>query len=290
MSLAAALSRTLGCEVAAGSEREVSGGSINSCSRFDSERGPLFVKHGDANSLEMFRAEADGLAELSRARAVRVPEVLAVGEHDGAAFLVLEWIDLRSATASSETKLGELLATQHRATQDKFGWHRDNTIGSTPQSNQLTADWIDFLREQRLHPQLALAKENGASGEIIDSGHRLCEQLEYFFADYRPSRSLLHGDLWGGNWGADASGRPVLFDPAVYFGDREADLAMTRLFGGFGASFYSAYQAAWPLDTGAAARVPLYNLYHVLNHFNLFGGGYMRQALTMIQRLLAELE
>ena len=289
MSLAAALSRTLGCEVVAGSERRVGGGSINSCSRFESARGSIFVKHGEADSLDMFQAEAEGLAELSRARAVRVPEVLAVREQDGIAFLALEWIDLLGATAISETRLGEQLAAQHRVTREKFGWHRDNTIGSTPQSNRSSAAWVEFFREQRLRPQLALARDNGAGANLIDSGQQLCAQLEYFFADYRPAPSLLHGDLWGGNWGVDGSGQPVLFDPAVYFGDREADLAMTRLFGGFGAPFHAAYRSAWPLDAGAATRVNLYNLYHVLNHFNLFGGGYARQALTMIQRLLAEL-
>lgn len=148
---------------------------------------------------------------------------------------------------------------------------------------------MDFLRQQRLLPQLALAVRSGAHATLIDRGHRLCERLEAFFGDYRPQPSLLHGDLWGGNWAADAQGRPVLFDPAVYFGDREADLAMTRLFGGFGAPVYAAYQAAWPLDAGAERRVALYNLYHVLNHFNLFGGAYQRQAQGMIQRLLAEL-
>lgn len=289
MSLAAALSRALGTEIAAGSQRSVGGGSINSCVRFDSAMGPLFVKHGDASSLDMFLAEADGLSELAKARAVRVPEVRAVSAQDGIAFLALEWIDLRGADSRSERKLGELLAAQHRVTREKFGWHRDNTIGSTTQSNREAADWVEFLREQRLRPQLRLAGSNGAGADLIDSGERLCERLERFFTGHRPVPSLLHGDLWGGNWGSDASGQPVLFDPAVYFGDREADLAMTRLFGGFGASFYSAYQSAWPLEAGAAARVTLYNLYHVLNHFNLFGGGYSRQALGMIQRLLAEL-
>lgn len=238
----------------------------------------------------MFQAEAEGLAELSRAQAVRVPRVLAVSEHEGTAFLVLEWIDLRGTSAGSEAKLGEQLARQHRVTRDEFGWHRDNTIGSTPQTNRLTKDWVDFYRECRLQPQLALAKRNGAGADLIDGGHRLCEQLDRFFPGYAPTPSLLHGDLWGGNWGADASGQPVLFDPAVYFGDRETDLAMTRLFGGFGAQFHAAYQAAWPVDPGANTRITLYNLYHVLNHFNLFGGGYSRQALGMVQRLLAELK
>lgn len=289
MSLAVALSRALGSDVVPGSQRRVGGGSINSCARFESARGSLFVKYGDASSLAMFQAEAEGLAELANARAVRVPEVLAVDEQDGTAFLALEWIDLHTGSAGSESKLGEQLAAQHRVTWEKFGWRRDNTIGSTPQDNRPSDDWVEFLRERRLLPQLELARRNGAGAELIDSGHRLCESLGRFFDGHRPVPSLLHGDLWGGNWGVDASGAPVVFDPAVYFGDREADLAMTRLFGGFGAAFYAAYEAAWPLDSGAAERVTLYNLYHVLNHFNLFGSGYQRQALAMTQRLLAQL-
>lgn len=293
MQLAAALTKALvdvmGGAVVASSERRVSGGSINVCSRFETTHGPIFVKHGGAECLPMFQAEADGLAELTRANAARIPKVLAVSNESGMALLALEWIDLVSATASSEAKLGELLAIQHRITQPRFGWHRDNTIGSTPQSNRMCAQWVEFLREQRLLPQLALAASNGANAALIDRGHELCQQLERFFTDYHPIPALLHGDLWGGNWGVDASGRPVLFDPAVYYGDREADLAMTKLFGGFGAPFYAAYQAAWPLEAGAEVRVTLYNLYHVLNHFNLFGGGYLQQAQGMIQRLLAEL-
>ncbi len=289
MELATALTKLLGSDVIAGSERRVAGGSINHCSRFDTARGPIFVKYGAAGSLPMLQAEAAGLAELALAKAARIPTVLGVGREDDCAFLVLEWIDLSVGAARSETRLGELLAVQHRVTQSQFGWHRDNTIGSTPQSNRLCSQWIEFFREQRLLPQLALAASNGANAELIDRGHRLCEQLDAFFGGYRPRPALLHGDLWGGNWGVDSNGQPVLVDPAVYFGDREADLAMTRLFGGFGAPFYVAYQSAWPLDAGAETRSTLYNLYHVLNHFNLFGGGYRRQAQEMIQRLLAEL-
>lgn len=288
MELAAAIAKTLRREVVASSEHRVSGGSINRCSGFDTSGGPIFVKYGDADCLPVFEAEAAGLAELARANAVRVPNVLSVSIEADTAFLVLEWIDLAPASSRSEKRLGELLASQHRVTRERFGWDRDNTIGSTPQSNRPSAQWIEFLREQRLLPQLAMAKQNGASADVIDRGRQLCERLHVFFDSYRPAPSLLHGDLWGGNWGADASGEPVMFDPAVYFGDREADIAMTRLFGGFGASFYAAYQAAWPLAAGADVRVTLYNLYHVLNHFNLFGGGYLQQAQRMIQRLLAE--
>ena len=288
MELAAAVTKALGREVVASSEHRVSGGSINQCSGFETAAGPVFVKHGHADCLPAFEAEAAGLAELARANALRVPNVLAVSMEGETAFLVLEWIDLAPAAAGSERKLGERLALQHRVTRNQFGWDRDNTIGSTPQSNRSCGDWIEFFRERRLLAQLHLAKQNGASRDVVDRGHQLCERMHVFFENYRPVPSLLHGDLWGGNCGADASGEPVLFDPSVYFGDREADIAMTRLFGGFGSTFYAAYQAAWPLEAGADVRVTLYNLYHVLNHFNLFGSGYLRQAQGMIQRLLAE--
>jgi protein-ribulosamine 3-kinase len=288
--LAEVLAKVLGNEVVASSERRVVGGSINQCSGFDTTDGPIFVKYGAADCLPMFRAEAEGLAELARAKALRVPNVLTASVADETALLVLEWIDLAPATSRSEQLLGERLALQHRVTRDRFGWERDNTIGSTPQSNQLTTQWPEFFREQRLLPQLTMAERNGASANLIGHGHQLCERVDEFFRDYLPLPSLLHGDLWGGNWGADTNAEPVLFDPAVYFGDRETDLAMTRLFGGFGAAFYAAYRAAWPLDAGATTRASLYNLYHVLNHFNLFGGAYQRQAMGMIQRLLSELK
>jgi protein-ribulosamine 3-kinase len=290
MELAAALTKALGREVVASSEHRVSGGSINQCSGFETASGTIFVKHGGADCLPVFEAEAAGLAELARAKALRIPNVLNASIEGETAFLVLEWIDLLPAKTRSEQLLGERLALQHRVTRDQFGWDRDNTIGSTPQSNRRCAQWIEFFREQRLLPQLEMAKQNRAAKDVIDRGQQLCERLHVYFNNYHPVPSLLHGDLWGGNWGADSNGEPVLFDPSVYFGDREADIAMTRLFGGFGAAFHAAYQSAWPLEAGAEVRVTLYNLYHVLNHFNLFGSGYLRQAQGMIQRLLAEVK
>jgi fructosamine-3-kinase len=178
---------------------------------------------------------------------------------------------------------------QHRVTAPRFGWHRDNTIGATPQQNAWHDDWVRFFREQRLGFQLDLAAANGLDARVVERGRDLGERCGAFFSSYRPVPSLLHGDLWGGNWGVVAGVRePAIFDPAVYYGDREADLAMTRLFGGFGPRFYAAYQSAWPLDQAAGTRRTLYNLYHVLNHFSLFGGGYGRQAAAMIDKLLAE--
>jgi len=148
---------------------------------------------------------------------------------------------------------------------------------------------VSFFRDRRLRYQLDLAERCGHLGRLQERGRELLERIGAFFSAYEPVASLLHGDLWGGNWGVDERGTPVIFDPAVYYGDREADLAMTRLFGGFGADFYAAYAAAWPLDPGAPLRVELYNLYHLLNHANLFGGGYPRQAERTVDRLLAEL-
>jgi protein-ribulosamine 3-kinase len=257
--------------------------------RRDSDAGPLFVKRGPAADHEMFAAEAAGLEELRRANAVRVPQVKGVGRNDTQAWIALEWIQFSAASAAAESALGERLALQHRCTAVAFGWHRDNTIGRTPQLNGWSESWVTFFRERRLRHQLDLAARNGYSGRLQPQADALLERLDAFFADHQPIPSLLHGDLWGGNWGVGEDGGPVIFDPAVYYGDREADLAMTRLFGGFGPEFYAAYEAAWPLDAGARTRCDLYNLYHVLNHVNLFGTGYIRQAQTLIGSLLAQL-
>ena len=262
----------------------VGGGDISAAWRIESQDGGIFVKTGPGDALDMFAAEAEGLLELKAAEAVRVPEVLAVGEHSGGAFLALEWLDLRSPDKSNEKILGEQLASMHRTVKDRFGWHRDNTIGRTPQHNEWSDDWSAFFGEHRLGFQLELANKNGFSGELQKEGTRLLKSLPSFFEGYPVVPSLLHGDLWGGNW-SSCQGLPVIFDPAVYFGDRETDLAMTKLFGGFGATFYSAYESAWPLQPGSRVRMDLYQLYHVLNHLNLFGGAYLGRAIALMRNL-----
>lgn len=246
----------------------------------------FFLKLNEAGKATMFTAEAEGLQEILASHSLRVPRPVCSGTAGGQAYLVLEYLDLSSR--GSAVVLAHRLAAMHRATQTQFGWRIDNTIGDTPQPNALSPDWIEFWRDRRLHHQLRLAAKNGAGHRLIDQGERLMMDLAAFFTDYRPRPSLLHGDLWGGNYGF-AGGEPVVFDPAVYYGDREADLAMTELFGGFGPDFYAAYREVWPLDPGYAVRKTLYNLYHVLNHFNMFGGGYAGQAEAMIERLLAEI-
>lgn len=285
--LAAALGGALGGRVEPAPAAEVHGGCINRCWRWETSSGPVFVKEAPADRLEMLEAERHGLLELRSAEAIRVPEPLAAGAVEGSAFLALEWIDFGPSTTASDERLGEQLAALHRHRADRYGLDRDNTIGSTPQPNAWGDDWVRFLRERRLGFQLQLAAANGYGDRLQERGQRLLACLEVFFATYRPAPSLLHGDLWGGNRATDTAGQPVIYDPAVYYGDREADIAMTRLFGGFGPRFYSAYVATWPLDQAAGTRRDLYNLYHVLNHLNLFGGSYRAQAEAMIDRLLA---
>ncbi len=268
--------------------RHVGGGCINTAVRLvDGERA-YFVKLNQASLLDMFEAESEGLQAMAETGTIRVPRPLCSGMSNDQAYLVMEYIEMGHAGRSSRQIAGRQLAQMHRAGWQHYGWHRDNTIGSTHQPNTPSDDWVDFFRRQRLGFQLQLASRNGYGGSLQRRGQRLLEGFHHLI-DHDPSPSLLHGDLWGGNIAYDREGQPVIFDPAVYYGDREADLAMTELFGGFGNDFYDAYREAWPLAQGYATRKTLYNLYHVLNHLNLFGGGYLGQASSMIDRLLAEI-
>lgn len=267
--------------------QSIGGGSINQAVHVQGEGRDFFVKTNTASGLAMFEAEAAGLRELAASATVRVPEPICCGVAAANAYLVLEYLEF--GRRGKGALLGEQLAALHRVSRDGFGWDRDNTIGSTPQINTPCDDWIAFWREHRLGYQFDLARENGWEGKLQQYAEQLLEGLGSFFSDYRPQPALLHGDLWSGNHGYLIDGQPVIFDPAVYYGDRETDIAMTELFGGFSADFYAGYRAAWPLDAGYAVRKQLYNLYHILNHLNLFGGSYQGQALDLSQRLLAEL-
>lgn len=267
----------------------VGGGSINTCYCLQGGGHAYFAKLNQASGLAMFEAERDGLAELAAAGSIRVPVPVCSGQVEGSAFLVMKYIRFGRTLPGSAARLGRELASLHRHTGEAFGWWRDNTIGSTPQPNAEDGDWVRFWRDQRLGHQLQLAAQHGFGGSLQRRGELLLERLPAFFAAYRPVPSLLHGDLWGGNYAMDEEGAPVIFDPAVYYGDREADLAMTELFGGFPEDFYAAYHEAWPLDAGYGQRKTLYKLYHVLNHANLFGGGYAHQAERMTEQLLSEL-
>jgi protein-ribulosamine 3-kinase len=286
--IAAQISSLEGIAFSAEKIASIGGGCINRTYRIEGNGQRFFVKLNDARALTMFEAEAAGLWEILASRSVRAPAPLCWGSNNAEAWLVLEYLEMNDAGRSGGTALGQGLAGMHRFSSQKFGWIRDNTIGSTPQVNKFSSGWREFWREYRLGYQLQLARANGYTGRLQKQGEQLMERLDQFFPGPPPVPSLLHGDLWAGNYSFDVSGEPVVFDPAVYYGDRETDIAMTELFGGFASSFYAAYREVYPLEPEYETRKTLYNLYHILNHLNLFGGGYLRQAEQMMGKLLAE--
>ncbi len=287
------ISETLGQTFQIQNGRKISGGCINDSYQLEGSSQNYFVKLNHTQYQDMFAAEAAGLTELGKAKAIKVPKPLCWGATSNHAYLVMEYLALHSDSHSGSSALGEQLALLHRKTLPQFGLHRDNYIGSTPQVNTLENKWVTFWQNHRLDFQLKLAARNGYVGKKLQNkGEQLIAEVDQFFTNYQPQPSLLHGDLWSGNYdiATDTQGaHPVIYDPAVYYGDREADMAMTELFGGFPRRFYEAYQGTWSLDSGYPTRKVLYNLYHILNHLNLFGGGYLGQAEGMISSLLSEL-
>jgi len=266
----------------------LSGGSINAAFMLSDELGQqYFVKTNQPDKKEMFAAEVAGLEVLAESNTVRVPKPVCFGDNSDQSYIVIEYLALGGQ--ANQALLGEQLAAMHRCTTDRFGWQLNNTIGSTFQPNAWNNDWLEFWREQRLGYQLKLAEKNGYGGELQALGKKLLLDMPALFAGRQVVPSMLHGDLWGGNVAGLADGTPVIFDPAFYYGDREADLAMTYVFGGFTADFYSAYQRVYPLDDGFEVRKTFYNVYHIINHLNLFGGGYHQQSISMLEQVLADI-
>lgn len=286
--IAAAIAAVADDQVAVTESSPVRGGSISRAWRLYGRKRDYFVKTHDAGFGDNFAAEAEGLQAL--AAVAPAPTFVTAGVCGTTAYLVLEYLDMRPLDNHGGALLGRQLATLHRQTHEHFGWPRDNYIGATPQENEAHASWPHFFTQRRLLPQLRWGLGHGMGHELYAKGEAVAERIGGLFIDYRPQPSLLHGDLWSGNAAQLADGRALMFDPACYYGDREADLAMSELFGGFPTSFYAAYRESWPLDSGYETRKTLYNLYHVLNHFNLFGDAYLGQARRMIERLLAELK
>jgi fructosamine-3-kinase len=265
----------------------VGGGCINQAYTLFDGQQRFFVKLNQATQLAMFEAELAGLREIYQSATIRVPAPLCCGLAGASAYIVMEWLPLGPGSAAAWQAMGQRLAAMHRVVSGQgFGWHRPNTIGTTAQPNDWTDSWLTFWREQRLGYQFRLANRRGGH---FPRQTALLAALPALLADHHPAPVLVHGDLWSGNAAVTQAGEPVILDPVTYYGDREVDLAMTELFGGFPASFYQAYEAAYPLEPGYARRKALYNLYHILNHFNLFGGGYGDQANRMIDQLLAPL-
>lgn len=268
--------------------RFVGGGSIHAASVVtleDSRR--FFVKHNASAPPDMFETEAAGLAALAEPGVIRVPGNPLPGGGGGVPrFLILEAVETGATKAGFFENFGRRFARLHRETQrEPFGFDHDNYIGSTPQPNAETENWVDFWRTHRLGFQLRLARKKGVSDDELDRlGDRLMDRLEEWIDLPGEPACLLHGDLWGGNYLSDENGEPVLIDPAVYYGHREADLAMTRVFGGFEPAFYRAYEDEWPLPPGSEDRLPLYELYHLLNHLNLFGRSYRGRCVGILRR------
>ncbi len=281
-----AISSHLGERFLIEEKQSVGGGSINHAWRIGNGTLQFFVKTNRKPLAYMFEAESVALNEIQESASIKVPQPITAGVCGQECYLVLDWMAM---SGSPDAELfGEGLAALHRHTRPQFGFAIDNTIGSTPQLNQCSEDWVDFWQKQRLGYQLKLARQNGFGAQLYDLGLDLIDKTPLFFADYQPLASLLHGDLWSGNWGALAQGEPIIFDPASYYGDREADLSMMELFGHPGRAFFDAYDAAYPIDSGYSLRRNFYNLYHILNHANMFGSSYAMQAEHMIESLLAE--
>lgn len=266
----------------------VSGGDINNAFKVSDGKRHYFVKTNRAQLAYMFEAEAQALQEIFKTQTIKVPEPICHGIAEHESYFVMSWLTM-SGSPGGEI-FGHKMAALHQHTDDRFGFYIDNTIGSTHQLNQWSTDWIDFWQKQRLGYQLDLAKQNGFGNQLFGLGQELIAKTPLFFAGYQPVASLLHGDLWGGNWSANETGEPVIFDPASYYGDREADLAMMELFGHPGRQFFDAYDEVFPLDEGYKLRRNFYNVYHILNHANLFGASYAIQAQNMIENLLAEVK
>ena len=260
----------------------VSGGDINDAYRLTLEDGTrVFMKANRSVSPAFFQAEADGLEAIRATGAIRVPGVIATGQDDRyGTFLLLEWVGPAPRRRDFWEAFGHSLAAMHRSHAGRFGWEKDNAIGATPQVNAPCDSWVAFFRDRRLAPQFKRA-ERWLDAAARKRATRLLDHLEEHLVE--PDHpSLLHGDLWSGNFITGSDGQAWLIDPAVYVGHAEADLAMTELFGGFAPDFYATYREVSPLQPGYARRRDLYNLYHLLNHLNLFGGGYLGSVMQVL--------
>lgn len=267
------------CQVS--SVAPVSGGCINHAQKVTLTNGQTyFVKKNDCSLQPMFAAEAVGLRALQETNSLPVPLPIGAGTLNESAYLVLEWIEPFSPTASSSAKLGRGLAELHQAKhQTPFGFEIDNFIGNTPQNNGWQDNWVSFLINRRFEPQFTLAREKGYSLR----SDRLLSQLEKLI-DPQPQPSLIHGDLWSGNFMIGPGNQPYLIDPAPYWGDREAEFGILTMFGGFDSTFFAAYEEAMPFADGFEDRLPLYQLYHYLNHLNLFGSSYLGSCESILAR------
>lgn len=288
------ISQATGKNFQIASHQSIGGGCINRVyviSNQTSAGSPhpdrYLVKINRSSLVGMFAAEAAGLRSIAETKTIKAPLPICWGISGEWSYLAIEYLDLTSrANAENWTEMGRNLAALHRCpitNSYQFGWQIDNTIGSTSQINTWERDWTTFFTNHRIGYQLQLAQQNGGH---FPRAMELVTAIPRILANYQPKPALVHGDLWSGNASFTTAGIPVIYDPATYWGDREVDLAMTELFGGFPAAFYQGYNEVYPLDPGYSQRQVLYNLYHILNHYNLFGGSYQSQANSAIDTLL----
>jgi len=261
------------------------GGCINDAFKVTTDNGSnFFLKYNSSASNDMFIKEVNGLKELAKANAIRIPKVLGFNED----YIMLEYISTGNKRKIFFEEFGRRFAEMHKFTSNEFGFFEDNYIGSNSQKNipdeKEKTNWTAFYFNKRILSQLQLAEKLGNSTSELRKGiSKLENKIQEIIGNTQEKPSLLHGDLWSGNYMVDENGDAVFIDPAVYYGHREADLGMTKLFGGFNSEFYRAYNETFPLEDGYEYRENIYKLYHVLNHLNLFGGGYYSQALSIIK-------
>ncbi|HKR05682.1 MAG TPA: fructosamine kinase family protein [Bacteroidia bacterium] len=271
-------------QVIIGNHKSVSGGCINETIKLETNFKTFFLKINSAKKFPgMFEAEAKGLRLLAKANEIKIPSVVLFGQHDDSSFLILEWMEQEKRKKDFFIDFGRKLARLHKHTGKYFGLDHNNYIGSLPQSNQPYKNGIDFFIEQRLMKQIEFAVSNNAiNNSTIEQFNKLFKKLSEIIPNESPA--LLHGDLWSGNYMTDENGAAALIDPAVYYGFREADIAMTKLFGGFDSEFYYAYNEVFALENGWEARLDILNLYPLMVHVNLFGGGYIEQVRQILRK------
>jgi protein-ribulosamine 3-kinase len=263
----------------------LSGGCISDAYKITTnDKSDFFLKYNPSTSNDMFIKEANGLKELAKSHTIRVPEVLGFDDD----YILLEYISTGSKKKNFFEEFGRSFAEMHKFTSESFGFFEDNYIGSNPQKNipaeKEKSNWVEFYFNKRILFQFKLSEKLGNSTEELRIGiSKLENKIQEIIGNSNEKPALLHGDLWSGNYMVDENGSAVLIDPAVYYGNREADLGMTKLFGGFGSEFYKTYNEIFPLEDGYEYRENIYKLYHILNHLNLFGGGYYSQAICLIK-------
>ena len=282
--IAQAIKEKTGLDFQLVTNRSVGGGCINQSYQLVGKEQTYFVKLNDAVKVEMFAVEALGLKQMYDTGTITIPQPICWGVAGNSSYLVLEYLPLSRGSNDSWRQMGKQLAQLHRqGRENRFGWQENNTIGSTPQINDWDDNWANFFANKRIAYQLQLARRQGGN---FPKSQEVVEKIRDFLSNHNPFPALVHGDLWSGNASFTEDGKPTIFDPACYYADREVDLAMTELFGGFPTDFYEGYQVEYPIVPGYQQRKIVYNLYHILNHFNLFGGGYQSQSRSMIHQIM----